>query len=279
MILDPVDPSKRPDVQALARKTSPAGQSLAGRGELACDRRRIDPVLRKLGAIAVLNAAETQVVERLTEATEHHRAGAELSAEGAIRSPLAIFSGWACRQRLFPDGRRQIVDFLLPGDIVGFNIKPGPLETCSIMALTVLQTANATSLLGAALDGIAHPGLAAALAAGPGLEQARLLEQVVRLGRLSAHERTPHLFLELHRRLSEVGFADQHQFPLPVTQEVLADALSLSIVHINRVLLQLRRERLIEMTGGRVQILNLPALAAISQGGAFRSMTGSDGIG
>jgi DNA-binding transcriptional MocR family regulator len=61
-----------------------------------------------------------------------------------------------------------------------------------------------------------------------------------------------------------VGLGNERKFPLPLTQEVLADALGLSIVHVNRTLQQLRREGLLEMRGGFVELLKPELLVATS---------------
>jgi CRP-like cAMP-binding protein len=100
------------------------------------------------------------------------------------------------------------------------------------------------------------------MAAGASEQEARLLDSLVRLGRQTAYERVAHLLLELHRRLSVVGLAYDQRFSMPLTQEVLSDALGLSVVHVNRILQQLRREHLIELRSGGA-ILRAPAQLAI----------------
>jgi DNA-binding transcriptional regulator LsrR (DeoR family) len=77
-------------------------------------------------------------------------------------------------------------------------------------------------------------------------------------------ERMAHLLLELYSRLSRVGLTTGRRFSVPITQEVFADALGLSVVHINRTLQQLRRERLIEMRAGYVDLLEIETLKLIS---------------
>ena len=69
---------------------------------------------------------------------------------------------------------------------------------------------------------------------------------------------------ELHDRAAAAGLADDGRFLLPLTQEVLADALGLSVVHVNRVLQQLKRDRLIELHGGRARLLDRARLAMVS---------------
>lgn len=227
--------------------------------------RPLDPALRRFNSLAALSPAEIAIVERTLGTREEHRAGAELLAEGAaMRPPRLIVSGWAVRQRLLPDGRRQIFSFLVPGDGIGFCINPHPLAMAATTALTRIETVDATLVRAAARDGAAHPGLAEVVAAGARLDETRLLDNMVRLGRQTAYERVAHLLLELRDRLVVAGLADELRFPLPATQETLADALGLSVVHINRILQQLRREKVIELHSGRVTLLNPDLLVAIA---------------
>ena len=110
----------------------------------------------------------------------------------------------------------------------------------------------------------AHPGLAAACATAASLDEAWMLNQLMRVGRQNAYERLAHLFLEIAHRLDSVGLAEDGQISMPLTQEIIADAMGLSVVHLNRTLQQLRREGLIEFKNGTVRILKPDRLAAIA---------------
>ncbi|HTK36561.1 MAG TPA: Crp/Fnr family transcriptional regulator [Caulobacteraceae bacterium] len=234
-------------------------------GNRVANRRKIEPVLRRLNGLHPLNAAESELVDRLGAHAEEHRPGAELTAQGSSHPvPRLMLSGWACRQRLLPDGRRQIFGFVLPGDLISFYAQSRPLTQVSITALTRVETADASALKAAALDGGAYPALARIMAATASQDEERLLDHVVRLGRHTAYERVAHLLLELRERLAAAGLGDDRRFPLPITQEALADALGLSVVHINRILQQLRRERLIEMRTGQVVLLDPNLLNQVS---------------
>lgn len=219
-------------------------------------------VARRLRALGALSEGELELLRSLGERRERHFAGEELVAEGALARPRFIVSGWACRQRVLPDGRRQIFSFLLPGDGVGLARRLGP-ELASISCLTALETVDAEPVLEAVQSGRA-PGLGRALAAMDPFEQKLLLDHMVRLGRQTAYERVAHFLLELQRRLEIAGLGDSQRFPLPLTQEIMADALGLSIVHVNRTLQQLRRERLIELRSGVTIILQREQLANIA---------------
>ncbi len=191
------------------------------------------------------------------ETLDHLRAGESLpcNADGAL-APRLLIAGWACRNIILPDGRRQILGFILPGDSVGGSSPELPLNRMNANALTPVRLAALSSLLHQD-DGDTRQYAAAIVE-----EQRLLLDQIVRLGRLSAFERTIHLLLELHERLMAVGLADGDSFDCPLTQDVLADALGLSIVHVNRVMQKLRRERLIESERRRVTLIDRERLKA-----------------
>jgi CRP-like cAMP-binding protein len=205
-------------------------------------------VRRTLGPVQV-HAAEEAVVQAPKE-------------EGR---PVLIASGWAAAVAHLEDGRRQIVALFVPGDILdpGQDLQDG-IEP---LALTTVRTMDAATLA-AALD--AEPNaalkpLSQAWASARRDAQCRLVRHVVRLGRLSAYERTADLFLELHRRLRRAGVADERGMPLPLTQEMMADHLGLSVVHMNRTLQQLRRDGLIANRAGQVVFPDLARLAAATR--------------
>jgi CRP-like cAMP-binding protein len=222
----------------------------------------LEPVVRRLHALASLSDAELALVRNLPERRERQVAGEELIAEGETGGRARfVISGWASRQRVLPDGRRQIFGFALPGDVCCHrSAQPSP---CSVVALTALETIDAEPVLKAAQSGQA-PGLARALAQEQVVDQALIYDHMVRLGRQTAYERVAHFLLELSTRLEIAGLGDGRRFPLPLTQEVLADVLGLSIVHVNRTLQQLRREKLIELRSGVAILLQPAALAEIA---------------
>lgn len=229
----------------------------------------VDLVLQRLNALHPLAPDDVALIRSLGRTLETHVHGAELVREGAsINTPRFLVSGWACRYRLLEDGRRQIVMFVLPGDGMALCFRPQPLALCSAIALSNVQTLNASHLIEAVrADSRKHAELERALHIAQSLDEAALIDQVLRVGRLTAYERVAHLLLELHHRLLVVGLADTDHFLMPLTQEVIADATGLSVVHVNRTLQQLRRDQLLDVKGGEVGLPKLDALTAIA---AFR---------
>jgi CRP-like cAMP-binding protein len=242
----------------------PAAEAAGARSKTAPN--PMAPAARRLAALAPLSTEELQLVLGLGGVVEQHLPGHQLVEQDAqdVR-PIVIVDGWACRQRVLPDGRRQIFSFLLAGDAIGLSLEPSSLATCATVALTHVTCVRASALRTAVIDPEARwPGLARAVRLAERMEQALLLDHVMRLGRQSAHERVAHLLLELHQRLTIAGLALGSTMVMPLTQEVMADALGLSIVHLNRVLQRFRRERLIEMGGRRTTLLEPQLLAEIA---------------
>jgi CRP-like cAMP-binding protein len=206
-----------------------------------------------------------EMIEGLSD-VQAYRTGANLAPEQSLMPrPRYLISGWAAKVRWLPDGRRQIFNFVLPGESIGLCQRHSPLALSTTVALTPVELLDA-SLVQRALQNYdpLWSELRDAIHISASYDEAYMLNQVLRLGRQTAYERICHLLLELHDRLTIAGLAQETQFGMPLTQEVLADATGLSVVHVNRILQQLRRERLLEIHSGRVRFLNLPALVTIS---------------
>ena len=109
-------------------------------------------------------------------------------------------------------------------------------------------------------DPSATPSLAMAVLWSASRDEALLVEHLVGLGRRNAAERTAHFFLEMAARLSLVGYGTKTGYACPLSQYLLADALGLSAVHVNRVLRELREEGLVTFQSGQVRFDNFDAL-------------------
>ncbi len=216
------------------------------------------PFLSRMKSLVDLTEREEQFVETLQSDIHAVTMGTQVYREGgpAVR-PWVVASGWACRLRALPDGRRQIISFFVPGDTIGVLELQHPAAQCTITAITDLELLGATSLVEvlSKADGT-MPNIVEALRKEPIRRRAQQLDHILRLGRLTALERTAHLFLELNDRMSEAGLARDERFPLPLTQSQLGDALGLSLVHVNRTMQQLRRDGLIALKSGWVSILD-----------------------
>jgi CRP-like cAMP-binding protein len=216
------------------------------------------PLLRRLARFGLLTPDEIDEVRDLVSLRKRWRPGTTLFAEGRSAAPQFLLSGWACSQRVLRDGRRQIFDFILPGEGFGYGSAVEGQARQTVVALTSVETVDAAAFIDAA-RGASSDGLWRAIRATEREEDARRLEHMVRLGRLTAHEKVAHFILEMQRRSGATGAPS---FALPLTQETISDALGVSVVHLNRVLRQLRSENLLQLRGGVALVGDARALAA-----------------
>lgn len=192
----------------------------------------------------------------------------DLAREGdRPRCASLIVSGWGCRYKTLVDGRRQIVGFLLPGDLVDLNPGLPTRLDHSVGALTALRYAEVSNEAVARLMA-ERPVVAGALWRQMLASVSILREWAVNLGQRRAPERLGHLFCELHLRLQAIGLASAGGYDFPLTQSDLADATGLSPVHVNRILQQLRGAGLIRLSG---QTLEFPDPAALRIESLFAS--------
>lgn len=214
------------------------------------------PAVARLANLAPLDPEAIQALERAVAASVTDRARSELLTEGQeISGALLVVDGWAARVRILPDGRRQFLSFLLPGDLYGMCHHERPLAVSTVVAITPVRTCRAP-------DQAHHPALAQAYGVSRALEEAYLLAQITRLGRLNALERLGDVMLELRERLAMTGQVRNGTFEMPLTQEMLADVLGLTPVHVNRMVQQARAQGWLEWRARRVKILDPVGLAA-----------------
>jgi len=226
-------------------------------------------IAKRLSLFGPLNDAEAVLVREVCEGP-----ATSFAIRSIIQFPREnaeglrfIASGWAVQVRELRDGRRQLIQLLLPGD----RITVGPTKTRVhfLQALAPVQIIDASAIAVAAADSQRHPGLTRALARIDAIERELLMDYIVRLGRQTALERISHLLMELHARLGAIGMTDHDELPFRMTQEVVADLLGLSVVHVNRTLMALKRAGTISIAHGRVQLMNIPELEKLSE---FRAM-------
>ena len=214
------------------------------------------PAVTRLSALAQLDENALRALERAIVSSVTDRPRAELLSEGQqIGAALLVVEGWAARVRILPDGRRQFLGFLLPGELMGMCPHPRPLALSTVIAITPVRTCRAP-------DPALFPALGEAYAVSKALEEAHLLAQITRLGRLNALERLGDVMLELLERLALGGQVRNATFGMPLTQEMLSDVLGLTPVHVNRMVQQARRLGWFEWRAKRVTIKDPAALAA-----------------
>ena len=222
------------------------------------------PFTRRLAQLAPLSPDDIGMLGDLqsnTRAVQRHR---DIITEGrSYDSLFIIIEGNAIRYRILHDGRRQIINMVLPGDIVGLLGSFTESSLYSTKALTdvvaaVVPIARLNTMIGT------HPRLITKIFWSISCESTIYAEHLIDLGRRSALERVAHFLLELLARLQTVGLAQDHSYKIPLTQELLGDALGLSIPHINRVLRRLREDGLVVVEDQRVTIHDIDALSQLA---------------
>ncbi len=225
----------------------------------------IEPFFRLLGRYMPLDAEDRAAVSVLETGPICTRdARCDIAREGENPTVIRLLvSGWACRYKDLPDGRRQIVGFFLPGDFCDLNIYILSELDHSIGALTPVRFYEiAPQQFQELID--RRPHLIRALLwhemVCAGIQRAWLLS----IGQRSPLERLAHLFVELYYRLRAVGLSTGLSFDLPITQNHLAEANGLSVVHLNRTLQEMRRAGLIELSDRQLRIVDLDQLKAVA---------------
>ena len=174
-----------------------------------------------------------------------------------------VKEGYAIRYKLLRNGKRQILNVILPGDVIGFPVSFFDRSIYSIVAVSDL-TLNLCPL--DAYVGLCYeqPQFGLALSWLAAQEAAIYAEHIVDLGRRTPLERLAHFLLEIHARLLAVGRAEEKSFDLPFSQEVMADVLGLSVPHLNRVMQQLRAEQLIISRSRVVELTDVERLRTLA---------------
>lgn len=177
------------------------------------------------------------------------------------RAVFFLFTGWAHRYRLLPDGRRQIIDIYLPGDLVGIDAFLGTRPTDGIVALTDISYGALEIPVFEKL--VVDSAVALQLISLMGAERRRIDSRLVDVGRLLAEEKIAALILELYERLCQRGLVKRPSFILPLTQQQIGDHLGMTIVHVNRVLRRLRENGVLVLQRQTVIIQDMAKLRTL----------------
>lgn len=191
-------------------------------------------------------------------------AGEVVIAEYEVNASFfTLYQGWAFRYKSLPDDRRQILNFLLPGDLIGLQQELSGqaahgVETLTDVVLCEFEKKSLWSLYQAS------PELGYDITWFSAYEERMVDDNLLSVGRRSAEERIAHLLLHLHDRLSALQLKPDNEIDFPLSQQHIADALGLSLVHTNKTLRKLQQKKLIECRAGRLRIMELKALSQLS---------------
>ncbi len=219
---------------------------------------------RKLTGYAALSSDELTLLDNSCGPVRSVPAGHDLIREGDRPGPVfVVLEGWACRYKLLPDGNRQITAFLMPGDFCDLHV--GELEEMDHNIGTVTPC-RITTISGGRMDALlaATGTLARAFWRAQLIDEGVLRAWIVSMGRRDSLERIAHLMLELYTRMRNVGLTGDGTCEIPLTQPVLADALGLTPVHVNRVLRELRERNVMALGASTLTILDTAELVRVA---------------
>ncbi len=218
--------------------------------------------VRSLALFQPLSLKEIQAAQRYRSEFRLVRRGETVYAQGeSVQEAYTLFSGWAYLCQDLPGGRRQILSFMLPGDLLGFQaemadgVRGHSARALSDAALCVFPREAFFSMFSA------HPELGVRLVWMAAQDQALTHDHLASIGRRSALERVAGLLLELFLRIRVRQPAAANEVPCPVTQSLIADAVGLTKIHVNRTLKKLRDAELLCLTHRRLQVPDPERLA------------------
>ena len=224
-----------------------------------------NPFVRKLEGLVNLDQSARNDVIAATDRPRRYAARRDLIREGDETGPVfVVLDGWVARYKILPNGNRQIMAFLIPGDACDLHIDLVKQMDHGLQAVTEAQVATIQRghMERMMVD---HPSFARAMYTAQLIDEGTLRAWIVSMGRRSSIERVAHLMCELYLRLNAIGLAAPGEpVILPLSQLILADALGMTPVHINRVLKELRLASAMEIKRGKLVIIDPAMLVQIA---------------
>jgi len=220
--------------------------------------------LQKLKQFRPFSDVQLNFVQSFKSGELNADAGATLMVEGTSSAHLyTAYSGWGFRFKTLEDGRRQILNYILPGDLVGLQgglmgEMQHSIECLTPMTLCIFERSRLVELFKE------HPNLAYDLTWIAAREERVLDEHILSIGRRSALERIAYLFGFLHARATGVELNNGQEVTLPLTQQHVADTLGLSIVHTNKTIKKLVERGLVKWLDRGCAVKNKAGLSKIS---------------
>ena len=225
----------------------------------------VNPLVTKLSPFTGLDDGDVAALEAIAGLAKPYPSGKILFHEGSVPDHVYLFvRGMACRYKLLLSGQRQILGFLIPGDLcdlqfLALNPPDHSVALLSDAQLVKIPTRRIYDLLAD------RPRIDRALALAALQDFAILREWLLNVGQRNALEKLAHFFCEMRMRLEAVGQVDDDgSFELPVNQMTLADTTGLTPVHVNRTLQRLRSDGLIKLCHRRLLIIDFDRLAAVA---------------
>ncbi|MGI4745612.1 MAG: Crp/Fnr family transcriptional regulator [Janthinobacterium lividum] len=220
--------------------------------------------VEKLRGYAPLLPSDEAALEAACRRPRKFPASYDLILEGDPPGPVfVVLSGWACRYKILPGGSRQIISFMMPGDFCDMH---GAVLDEMDHSVATLTEAEVVAIPREKMETLAEvrSNLAKAFWWTQLVDEGVLRATIVSMGRRTSVERVAHLLCELSFRMRNIGIATAETFVMPFTQIILADAVGLTPVHVNRIIRKLRTRGALVPSVGTLVIANLTLLAQIA---------------
>jgi CRP-like cAMP-binding protein len=220
--------------------------------------------LRQIKAFRKFSAEELDFMQSFKGGELVLDAGSTILVEGTNSPHLyTLLSGWAIKHKSLEDGRRQVLNYALPGDFLGlqgsiFESMHHSVEALTGVVLCVFPREKLWTLYEK------HQGLAFDVTWLAAREETILGDYLVTVGQRRATERVAFVLLHLFRRARQLGLARNNKVTFPFTQDHLADTIGFSLVHTNKTLKQLRRTGSFKWIGTDFELQNEQRLAELA---------------
>jgi CRP/FNR family transcriptional regulator, anaerobic regulatory protein len=220
--------------------------------------------LRKLPAFRKFSPKELEFIHTFKSGELRLEAGNTIFAEDTNSPYLyTVLSGWAFKYKTLPDGRRQVLNYAVPGDFIGLQASIFDSIGHSIEALTdVVLCVFPREKLWTLFEN--HTGLAFDVAWLAAREESILGDYLVSVGQRSANERVAFLLVHLFRRARQSGLVRDNKAAFPFTQEDLADTIGFSLVHTNKTLKRLRKTGYFKWSGSMFEMVDEAKLSELA---------------
>lgn len=215
----------------------------------------------KLGTFVALDTHEIALLERFEQSSRMFGRRKIIRRQGEESTDLFVLrAGWVFSFAIMPDGGRQILDLHFPGDIVGlssiaFSKSANGIATATQAELCPFPKSMISDVA------LRAPRLSTLLDAINKVETVILIDRLKSIGRMEARDRVAHFLLQILSRLKVSSPSLRSTFLLPLSQELIGDALGLSSIHVNRTLRRLEEEGHISRNGQEVTLTDSNKLA------------------
>jgi CRP-like cAMP-binding protein len=219
----------------------------------------------KIAGIPSLASVDLEAFSLMKPRRRLFKKGTVLIGAGSLQTnAFLICSGWAICYRTLPNGERQIINILLPGDFGGLEAGVVPIADRTIEAQTAVTAFVVdANCLGRFLKSDGHLGEVALWSMFQ--EMSLVMEHLCCVGHRTAPERVCHFLLELWLRLRQIDLCEGNSFFNPLTLGDMAEALGMSGVHMSRTVHFVREAHLfaVDFAHRKVTVVNAAEAARL----------------